>query len=80
MSSLKDIKEQANKLNSLCVVDLFDNLDFNELYNKPVIMLILRGENDNIGHYVYFNSISNSNANKLYYFDSFGVPPLKLFV
>ena len=80
MSSLKDIKEQANKLNSLCVVDLFDNLDFNKLYNKPVIMLILRGENDNIGHYVYFNSVCNSNANKLYYFDSFGVPPLKLFV
>ena len=44
MSSLKSIKEQANKLNSLCVVDLFDRLDFNQLYNKPVIMLILRGE------------------------------------
>ena len=72
MSSLKSIQEQANKLNSLCVVDLFDNLDFNQLYNKPVIMLILRGENDNIGHYVYFNSV----CNKLYYFDSFGVPPL----
>lgn len=80
MSSLKDIKEQANKLNSLCVVDLFDRLEFNNLYNKPVIMLILRGENDNIGHYVYFNSVCDGLDNKLYYFDSFGVPPLKLFV
>lgn len=80
MSSLKDIKEQANNLNSSCVVDLFDRLEFNNLYNKPVIMLILRGENDNIGHYVYFNSVCDGLDNKLYYFDSFGVPPLKLFV
>ena len=80
MSSLKDIKNQANNLNSSCVVDLFDRLEFNNLYNKPVIMLILRGETDNIGHYVYFNSVCDGLNNKLYYFDSFGVPPLKLFV
>ena len=63
------------------IIKPFDDINFNEAYEKPVIMLILRkyqedeGVKVRIGHYVYFYSHNNI----LSYFDSFGIKPLELF-